>query len=79
MERAEILSRMSAVFSELLDHPVVLGEKTVAGDVEGWDSLAHIQLVVAVEKHFKVRFTSKEIQRWADVSEMVDSVAAKAT
>lgn len=78
MERAEIFSRIQTIFEDILDDEVItLGETTTADDVEGWDSLTHIQLVVAVEKHFKVKFKSKEILSWKNVGEMVDCIASK--
>lgn len=78
MERADIFSQIQTIFEDILDDEVItLGETTTADDVEGWDSLTHIQLVVAVEKHFKVKFKSKEILSWKNVGEMVDYIASK--
>jgi acyl carrier protein len=78
MTRDEILRDVNAVFRDILgDEKLVLGEQTTAGDVAEWDSLTHIQLVVAVEKRFRIRFGSREIQSWATVGEMLDSIAAK--
>ena len=78
MERAEIFSQIQTIFEDILDDEVItLGETTTADDVEGWDSLTHIQLVVAIEKHFKVKFKSKEILSWKNVGEMVDCIASK--
>ncbi len=78
MERNEILQQVNAVFVEILDNPSIqLRDATTAADVEEWDSLTHIQLIVAIEKKFGIRFTSKEIQSWKNVGEMMDSIAAK--
>lgn len=78
MTREEILKGISEVFAHTLDEEKIqLSENSKADDVEGWDSLTHVQLVVAVEKKFKVRFTAKEIQSWANVGEMIDSITAK--
>ncbi len=71
MDKAEILKKVNAVFIDILDNEgIVLTMETTANDVEDWDSLNHIQLVVAIEKHFNIRFTSKEIQSWNNVGEM---------
>ncbi len=78
MDKSEILNQMNAIFIGLLDdEDIVLSDFTTAGDIDGWDSLTHIQLVVAVEKHFKIRFTAREIQSWNNVGEMVASIAGK--
>jgi acyl carrier protein len=75
MERKEVLSQINEIFIETLDNEdVVIEETTQAKDVEEWDSLTHIMLVVAIEKHFKIRFSSKEIQSWKDVGAMVDNI-----
>ena len=78
MDRNEILKKVNAIFIDILDDEnIVLTYETTANDVEDWDSLNHIQLVVAIEKQFKIRFTSREIQSWNNVGEMVNSVSLK--
>ena len=78
MEKIEILSEVQDIFRDVLDNEdIVLKADTVADDVEEWDSLTHIQLVVAVEKHFKIKFTSKEILSWKNVGEIIDCIASK--
>jgi len=78
MDRIEILKQINAIFIDVLDNEdVVIEETTQATDVDEWDSLTHIQLVVAIEKHFKIRFTSKEIQSWNNVGEMLNCIQEK--
>lgn len=78
MDRQEILKQVTQVFINTLDEDnTVLTESTKADDVEGWDSLTHVQLVVAVEKKFKIRFAAKEIQSWKNVGELLDSISSK--
>jgi acyl carrier protein len=78
MERDQILSKVQSIICDVLDEPSIkLTEITAASDVEGWDSLTHIHLVVAIEKHFKIKFTSKEILSWQNVGEMINSIRSK--
>lgn len=78
MDRTEALGQVQEIFRDILDEEdLVLTNATTASDVDGWDSLSHIQLVVAIEKHFKFRFTSKEILSWQNVGEMIDSILSK--
>ena len=69
---------VTGIFIDNLDNgDITLTETTTADDVEGWDSLTHVQLVVAVERKFKIRFTAKEIQSWKNIGEMIDSISNK--
>jgi len=79
MNREEIFSKLNEVFLDVLDLDETpnLKDETCADDIEEWDSLSHIQLIVAVEKAFKIKFTSLEIMKWANVGEMVNSIQAK--
>ncbi len=78
MEKNEIMVEVQEIFREVLDNEdIVLASETMADDIEEWDSLTHIQLIVAIEKHFKVKFTSKEILSWKNVGEMIDCISTK--
>ena len=78
MEKQAIIHEVNEIFKDVLDNEdIVIDGNTTARDVEEWDSLNHIQLVVAIEKHFKVRFTTQEIQSWKNVNEMADCILKK--
>ena len=78
MEKTQILEEVQEIFRDVLDNEdIVLADETTAEDIEEWDSLSHIQLIVAIEKHFKVKFTSKEILSWKNVGEMIDCIRTK--
>jgi acyl carrier protein len=73
-----ILAKLEGVFESVLGHPVELRRETTAVDVEGWDSIAHVMLVLASEREFGVRFESSEIANAANVGEFADLIATKA-
>jgi acyl carrier protein len=76
MTKDEILWEVTLLFRDTLDVPnLVLRPETTAKDVEQWDSLTHVELVAAVEKHFKIRFDSRTVQRFKNVGEMCDAIA----
>ncbi|NIF05497.1 acyl carrier protein [Chryseobacterium sp. Tr-659] len=78
MNKDEILAKLTDIFHNELDNDeIVLTFETTAEDIEEWDSLSHIQLIVAVEKAFGIRFTSSEIQSWNNVGEMIDCILSK--
>lgn len=78
MTQEDILSKVQNIFRDVLDEEnISLTSQTTANDIEEWDSLTHVQLVVAIEKSFKIKFTSKEILSWKNVGEMVETIHAK--
>ena len=75
MNSNDLLKQVNEIFIDILDNEnIQLNDRTTANDVEEWDSLTHVQIVVAIEKHFKIRFTSKEIQSWNNVGELCDAI-----
>ncbi len=78
MEKTEILAKVQDIFRDVLDNEdIELMYESTADDIEEWDSLSHIQLIVAIEKSFKIRFTSREILSWKNVGEMLNCIATK--
>jgi len=73
----ELMSRLAGVFEEVLGRPVELRPETTAADVEGWDSVVHVMLILASEREFGVRFESAEIANASNVGEFVELVEAK--
>ncbi len=78
MTQQEIKDQVQAIFIDITDNPtIVLQDATTSDDIEEWDSLTHIQLVVAIEKHFNVSFTAEEIGGYANVGEMCVGIEQK--
>jgi len=78
MEVNGIKSRLESVFRDLFDNPgLTLTRETTAADVEDWDSLNHVNLIVAIEKAFKIRFTTAEVSGLENVGELIDLIAKK--
>jgi acyl carrier protein len=78
LSTADIAERMTGIFRDVLDQAsLVLSRETTAADVEDWDSLAQISLLVAIEGEFGIHFTLAETKQLADVGDMLDLVAAK--
>ena len=78
MTTEEIIAQLNPIFKDVLDNDnVVVTYNTTASDIEEWDSLTHIQLVVAIEKHFKIRFKSGEITAFKNVGDMCEAIKLK--
>jgi acyl carrier protein len=73
----EVLKTLSGVFEEVLGRPVALRKETTAADVDGWDSVAHVMLILASERQFGIKFESAEIANAANVGEFIDLIESK--
>jgi acyl carrier protein len=78
MDRDEIRTRIALLLGDILDQPdLTLTDQTAAADVEGWDSLAHMKLLVAIEGEWGVSFQVSEMGAAESVGDLVDLVRAK--
>lgn len=78
MNFEEIKDRVTAVFHDVFDDDtIVLLRGTTAEDIEDWDSLAHISLIVAIEKEFNIKFDLIELKPLENVGELLDLIQSK--
>jgi acyl carrier protein len=71
MDDAQIYSRLARVFNQVFDDETIeLTPRLTAKEVDGWDSLTHIRLILSVEKEFKIRFTTSEIGNLENVGDL---------
>ena len=79
MDRDIVKERLDPIFQDIFDDPSLhVSDETTAADVDGWDSLSHVNLIVAVEKEFNIRMTTAEVRGLKNVSDFIALISAKA-
>jgi acyl carrier protein len=78
MTEADILQTLNSIFCDIFDLPsIALTAEMTADDVQGWDSVSHITLVVETERTFGIKFRSTEIEDLKNVGDLVQLIKAK--
>ena len=78
MTTDEIYAGLASVFDDVFEYEGPLGAETTSDDVDGWDSIGHIRLVLACEEKFGVSFKPAEAMGLKNLGALVDLIAAKA-
>ena len=74
----EIYERLNKVFRDVFDDETIeVNSETTSKDIEDWDSLEHINLVVAVEQEFGIKFNMNEVTTMKNVGEMVSIITSR--
>ena len=77
---SDIFDKLIPIFRNVFDDDeLIINETTKAEDIDGWDSLAHIRLVISIEKVFELRFTTDEISNLANVGDTAKLIMKKQT
>jgi len=72
------MNKLNEIFCEVFDQDdLQIAPEMTANDVDGWDSLSHINLIVAVESAFKIRFNQKELLTFKNVGDLLSSIESK--
>lgn len=71
MDEAQIYTRLTEIFEDVFDEEIKVAPELSAKDVDGWDSLAHIRLLLTIEKKFNIKFSTSEIGKLENVGDLV--------
>lgn len=78
MSSAQIMDEVNKIFCKTLDdNSILLNKNSTTNDIEAWDSLNHIHLITAIEKHFKIRFELNELLNFKNVGDLCNSIENK--
>jgi acyl carrier protein len=78
MDEPQIYQRLTEIFQDLFDDDSIeVTPKLTADDVDGWDSLTHIRLILTIEKAFKIKFSTSEIGKLENVGDLVALIQGK--
>jgi len=74
----EITEKLTNIFREVFDDETInLDEEMTADDVDAWDSLSHVNLMIAIELAFDIEFKQNEIQGFNNVGELIKNIKEK--
>lgn len=78
MSREEILKELNEIFVSIFDDDdIILRDNTTSEDIEYWDSLEQINIILACEKKWNLKFDIEEINKMKNIGEMVDLIFSK--
>jgi len=74
----EIYDKLTGVFRDVFaEEHIVVKPETTARDIEGWDSLAHVRLILTIERVFGIKFSAYEVNQLGNVGQLADLIRAK--
>jgi acyl carrier protein len=79
MDEPQIYARLAQIFEDVFDEDSIkVTPELSAKDVDGWDSLSHIRLILTIERAFKIKFSTSEIGKLQNVGDLVALIKARA-
>jgi acyl carrier protein len=74
----ELRDTLNQIFREVFDDTdISISPDMTANDIDGWDSLSHVNLIVAIETRFNIRFSQKELLTFKNVGDLLNSIHSK--
>ena len=74
----DVMEKLTGIFREVFDNPdITITRETTADDIEEWDSMTHMNLILMVELKFEIEFNQREVMAFDDVGDLADAIAKK--
>jgi acyl carrier protein len=78
MEEPQVYDRLEEIFADVFDDDSIkVTPELSAKDVDGWDSLTHIRLILTIEKAFKIKFSTSEIGKLENIGDLVNLIKTR--
>lgn len=75
MNREEIKNQLTEIYHEVFDDAsIILKDSMTADDIEGWDSLTHLRLIMQIEKTYEIKFSTAQIKKMDNVGRLIDTI-----
>lgn len=75
MTKEEIMNRLTEIYREVFDDASIsLSEEMTADDIEDWDSLTHLRLIMQIEQQFQIKFTTGQIKNMDNVGALMEQI-----
>jgi acyl carrier protein len=72
------MEKLNQIFRQVFDDDDInINVDMTANDIDGWDSLSHVNLIVSIENSFKIKFTQKELLTFKNVGDLFNSISSK--
>lgn len=78
VQESEVYARLTEIFNDVfLRHDIVLIPALTAKGIEGWDSFKQIEIIIAVEEHYKIKFHTRELDNLKSVGDLASQICKK--
>lgn len=77
MDKSQIIKELEPIFFDILNKKISLNEETNASNIEEWDSLANFNILMEIERKYKISFNLNEIEKLKNIGEMANLILKK--
>ena len=77
MDKSQIIKELEPIFFDILNKKISLNEETNASNIEEWDSLANFNILMEIERQYKISFNLNEIEKLKNIGEMANLILKK--